>query len=273
MTTGYGLRGACVLLLFACGGARAGEATVDAASEWARGERLQLGITQAEIGFSGQWRFERWENGEIRIEKDEMRRGKQSAGTMLVVGSGAIAMRDLRPAAGRELDEANGPLAMLQLSMRLLERVAPGGPRTVARDVSVQVADAKNGIKVTAIGSEGEFFPPWSVRGILGPSGQGRVKYEFEFVSARQAPGAKVYATEMAGIWERSAGTPPLPATFSLAGWRVYQLKQVVKPRGQFNTVGLGTSPPLGFSTLGELRSRVAQWSSDAERRSRLQCN
>lgn len=263
-----------VLAAAAAGGARAAQAPPkEAASEWARGEKVQLGITQPALGISGQWRFERWDNGDIRIEKEENRRGRQTAGTVLVIGNGAIAVRDLRPAKDRELDEVNAPLSMLQLTLRLLERVAPGGPRTVARDLSVQVADDRNSLKVTGIGAEGEFFAPWRVRGILGPAGEGRVKFEFDFVSSRPAPGAKVYATEIAGIWERGAGSPPLPDSYPLKDWQVYQLRQVVKPRGQFNTVQLGVSPPMGFVRLGDLRTRVAQWGGDAERRARYQCN
>jgi len=266
---------ALVLLLAAVAGSGAGAAQApnEAASEWARGQNLQLGITQPALGISGQWRFERWDNGDIRIEKEENRRGRQTSGTVLVIGNGAIAVRGLRPAKDRELDEVNAPLSMLQLTMRLLERSAPGGPRSVARDVSVQVAEDKNSLKVTGIGAEGEFFAPWRARGILGPAGEGRVKFEFEFVSSRPAPGAKAYATEIAGIWERGAGLPPLPDSFPLTDWQVYQLRQVVKPRGQFNTVQLGVSPPMGFVRLGDLRARVAQWGSDAERRARYQCN
>jgi hypothetical protein len=46
-----------------------------------------------------------------------------------------------------------------------------------------------------------------------------------------------------------------------------------VKPRGMFNTVGVGTSSAMVFGTLGDLRRAVTQWATESENRSRHQCN
>ena len=64
---------------------------VAAESEWARGNRVVLGVTQARIGFSARWRFERAANGDILLEKDESRAGQSIAGSLMVVGNGALA--------------------------------------------------------------------------------------------------------------------------------------------------------------------------------------
>jgi hypothetical protein len=57
-----------------------------------------------------------------------------------------------------------------------------------------------------------------------------------------------------------------------LRGWQVYRMKPVVVARGAANTLGFGTSAPMGFQTLGEVRRRVVQWNEEQARRSRWQC-
>lgn len=243
------------------------------ASDWARGNSVLLGITQPSLGFSAQWLFERSDSGDIQLQLEEERRGVRTAGTLLLVGSGALAVRDLRLERGRELDTINGPLLMLQAVLKLLERAVPGGPGAVTQDIRIGLSEPNAGIKVSALGAEGEFFAPWSVQGVIGPAGKGRVRFELEFRSSSRGRSSTPYESSIAGIWHNAAPRIALSDGMSLRGWRVHQVRQVVKPRGNFNTVGLGASPPMLFTTLGDLRKRVAEWVDEGARRARYQCN
>jgi len=242
-------------------------------SAWARGNRVLLGVTQARLGFSAQWRFGRADNGDILLEKEESRGGQTEAGTLILVGSGALAARELRLERGRELDSINGPLLMLQLVLRLLERAVPAGPASLKQDVRIDLSERVGGIKVTGIGTDGEFFAPWSLKGVAGPSSNGQVKFELEFVSASRAKGAPAHATSIAGIWQDTGTVVNLPDQYSLRGWRVYQIKSVVKPRGTINTLGLGASAPMAFGNLGQVRRSVSEWADEGARRSKYLCN
>lgn len=248
----------------------AGEIT----TPWTRGNRVAIGVTQERLGFSALWRFERAANGDIVLEKEEHRGGQSIQGAlMLVGGGGALLLRELRPERGQELDALNGPMMMLQLVLRLLERAVPAGPQSLAADRKVSITESSAGIKVAGIGSEGEFFAPWSLKGTVGPAAAGQVKFELEFVSAPAKPGAPRYESSIAGIWQNVPNTNAWPDSFSLRGWRVHQIRNVVKPRGTINVVGPGTSPAMVFATLGEVRRSVAQWAIDGERRARHQCS
>jgi hypothetical protein len=247
--------------------------TAEKISDWARGNRLLIGVTQPRAGFSAQWRFDRADNGDILLEKDEQRAGQTTVGAVLLVGSGALAVRELRVERGHELDALNGPLLMLQLVLRLLERAVPSGPAGLTSDVQVELADKQDGIRVTGVGAEGEFFAPWRLKGVVGPGGNGQVKFELEFSSSSAAAGRAPYEVSIAGIWQHAKPSLFLAETYSLRGWRVYQLKPVLKPRGMINTLGLGTSPPLAFTNVGDLRRSVAQWGDEQARRARHQCN
>jgi hypothetical protein len=202
-----------------------------------------------------------------------MRSGDNVAGALILVGAGALAVKELRPEQGRELDSINGPLLMLQLTLRLLERAIPGGPSSLARDTRVELNEQSTGIKVTGLGADGEFFAPWTLKGSVGPAGKGQVKFELDFVSTSRGKGRPPYETSIAGIWQNAVPPVQLPDTYSLRGWRVYQLKPVVKPRGMINTLGLGASAPMAFGNLGDLRRSVAQWTDEGARRARHQCN
>jgi len=242
-------------------------------SEWARGNRVLLGVTEARLGFSAQWRFERADNGDIVLQKEENRAGQSQAGTLILIGSGALATRELRLERGRELDSINGPLLMLQLVLRLLERAAPAGPGGVTRDLRVEITEQTSSIKVTGLGADGEFFAPWSLRGTIGPGGNGQVKFELEFSSSNRARGAPGHVSNIAGIWQNARPAVALPDQYSLRGWRVYPIKSVVRPRGAINTIGLGASAPMAFGNLGQVRRSVADWADESARRARHQCN
>jgi hypothetical protein len=242
-------------------------------SEWARGNRILLGVTQARIGFSARWRFERAANGDILLEKDESRAGQAIAGALLLVGNGALAVKDGHVERGRELDSIDGPLVMLQLVLRLLERAAPSGPRGLSRDSRIDVAETASAIKVSGVGTEVEFFAPWRVTGTVGPGGPGQAKFELEFRSASRAKGGQPAEISIAGIWQNVSPPVALPDTMALRGWRVYQLKPAVRARGAGNAMGVGVSAPMSFSDLGQLRRSVVAWAAERERRARWQCS
>lgn len=240
-------------------------------SEWARGNRVLLGVTQAALGFSAQWRFERSTTGDIFLERQENRAGRVETGTFLLI-DGALIARDTRLEPGKELDAVNGPLLMLQLVLQLLERSVPGGASQLGADIRVDITEPTRALSVSGIGADGEFSAPWRLSGVVGPAGKGIVKFDLEFSSTQARSGLR-YETTIAGIWQN---TPP-PVVFqdsmNLKGWQVYRFKPVVRQRGAVNALGLGTSAPLGFVNLGEVRRRVSQWADEQAKRSRWQCN
>lgn len=244
----------------------------DPSSEWAKGNTLHLGVTQSRIGFSAQWRFQRSAAGDILLDLEETRAGQTRAGSLLLLGEGALLSRDLMLERGRELDAIHGPLLMLQLVVRLLERAVPGGPAAVRRELPIDLAEPKKSIKVSAIGADGEFHAPWTLKGMVAGAAGAQVRFELEFVSAARARAAPWYETSVAGIWQNASPPLHLPDAMPLRGWRVYQLKPVTTPPGAVNVVGVGTSAPMAFGNLGEVRQRAREWAELNNRRARWQC-
>jgi len=241
-------------------------------SNWARGNTVLFGVTQPAVGLSAQWRFQRSAAGDILLELTESRAGQNRTGSLLLLAEGALATRNLVLDRGRELDALHGPLLMLQLVLQLLERAAPGGARSLERERVVSLAEPDRTIKVSAIGADGEFLAPWTLKGTVAPAAGGQVRFELEFVSASRARSTPWYETTIAGIWQSAAPPPSFPDTMPLRGWRVYQIKPVVESHGTVNLGGIGTSAPMAFSHLGEVRRRAHEWAAMNDRRARWQC-
>ncbi|MPZ47007.1 MAG: hypothetical protein GEV05_27310 [Betaproteobacteria bacterium] len=243
-----------------------------ASSEWAKGNRVLLGVTQERLGFSAQWRFQRSGNGDIVLDLEETRAGQARAGALMLVANGVLLARDVPLERGRELDSFNGPLLMLQLVLRLLERAVPAGPASIKREMPIDAAEHDRAVKVSTIGADGEFLAPWRVTGQIGPGADGQVRFELQFVSANRSPRGAPYETRIVGIWQNASPPVQLPDTMPLRGWRGFRIKTVVTARGAMNAVGLGTSAAMAFANIGEVRRRVADWTDQGARRARWQC-
>jgi hypothetical protein len=272
-TTLVGISFALVATLVAAQSQQPRADTAQATSEWAKGNRVLLGVTQERLGFSAQWRFQRSANGDILLELEETRAGQARAGALLLVANGALLARDVPLARGRELDSFNGPLLMLQLVLRLLERSVPAGPESIKRELTIAAAEPERAVKVSAMGADGEFLAPWNVKGRVGPGADGQIRFELQFVSASRDPRGVPYATSIAGIWQNASPPLQLPDAMPLRGWRGFRIKTAVTARGTTNTVGLGTSAAMAFPNLGEVRRRVADWTDQGARRARWQCS
>jgi hypothetical protein len=241
-------------------------------SEWAKGNRVLFGVTQERLGFSAQWRFQRSASGDILLELEETRAGQARAGALLLVANGMLLARDVPLERGRELESYTGPALMLQLVLRLLEHAAPAGPASIKREMTIDAAESERAIKVSAMGADGAFLAPWSVKGRVGPAADGQVRFELQFVSANRDARRAPYATSIAGIWQIASPPLQLPDAMPLRGWRGFRIKTVVTARGTMNTVSLGTSAAMAFPNLGEVRRRVADWTDEGARRARWQC-
>jgi hypothetical protein len=241
-------------------------------SEWAKGNKILLGVTQPRIGFSAQWQFQRSAAGDILLDLEETRAGRTRAGALLLLAEGVLLARDLPLERGREIDAIHGPLLMLQLTLRLLERSVPAGPAGLRPELKIDLAEPKKSLRVSAFGADGEFHAPWTLKGSIAGAAGGQVRLELEFVSAARARAAPWYETSIAGIWQNVSPPLQLPDGMPLRGWRVYQLKPVNVPQGAANGAGVGTSPPMAFANLGEVRSRAREWAELNSRRARWQC-
>ena len=91
------------------------------AEVWVGAGHVVLNVTDAPGRLAAEWQFDRADNGDVRIIKDEHRGTARVSGTLLsVCDDQAVLFKDIVPGRQRELQELNEPVLHLQLVLRLL---------------------------------------------------------------------------------------------------------------------------------------------------------
>src|SRR5882757_4733085 len=106
----------------------AGAQSPKPAEVWFSGGHIALKATAAGDGVAAEWQFDRADNGDVCLVKNERRGNANVSGVVLSVCSDrALLLKNIAPAPRQELRELNEPVLYLQLALRLLARAMPDG--------------------------------------------------------------------------------------------------------------------------------------------------
>jgi len=246
------------------------------ATLWYEAGHVQLTVTDAARGLAATWQFDRADNGDIRINKEERRDGAKAGGTLLsICGDQALLFKDIVPAPRGELHELNEPVLHLQLVLRLLARALPRGPLAMGEPVNIDIGDDQSPLRVRKdFRTHMEFGVPWQARGTVNRGGAGDIRFDLDFAYVDGAPGKDRSGLKLAGEWRRQSGVRAWADAFPLAGWRVHRVDTVAEMIGG-NTymANVAVPVPLQFANLGELRQRIEQrWDSGPRARKHFEC-
>jgi hypothetical protein len=264
----------CYVMALLCGIIIAPAYADDAASAWYRAGHVLLNVTDSHGLLRASWRFDRASNGDIRVVKQEQHGIVSSVGSVMsVCGDQALLFDGLVPPKGREMDELNTPILLLQLTLKLLAHALPAGPQTVTQETMINIEDAKHPIQVhKGTSVRRDFLSPWRANGFVTVRGQGTLDFKIHFVY-KESGGADATA-DLDGEWRQPSDMPSLDNAFSLENWHVYRVNTVlnfVAGRGQFDSVVV--PQPLRFKTVGALRSHIEQgWSPSLAEPKRYTC-
>jgi hypothetical protein len=254
----------------------AGAQTPSPATLWYEAGHVELMVTDAPRGLAASWQFDRADNGDVRIIKEERRGASMASGTLLsVCGDQALLFKDIVPARQGELQELNEPVLHLQLVLRLLARALPQGPLALAEPVSIDIGDDENPLRVRKdFRTHMEFGVPWHARGMVSGGSAGEARFDFNFDYANGAAGKGRFGLKLAGRWQRQSSVRAFADALPLAGWRVHRVDTVAETIGGNTMLASVAMPaPLQFATLGELRQRIEQrWDSGPHARQQFEC-
>lgn len=264
----------CVALYAVCAGSFAQAPRPGVA--WYEAGHVLLGVTEPAVGVSGAWQFDRAGNGDIRIVKEEQRLGTAINGSLMVICSdAALLTRDLTPVRGRELRELDGPVLLLQLALRLLERGVPQGPQAVTGATALDLRESTNAIRVRrgAMASS-EFLPPWHLRGKAVRIAPNQIRYEMKFAYSPLAAKDRQFEMELVGLWQKDSRLPVFEHEMAIGDWQVYRMDAVSKNvAGNLLIDQIAVLQPRRFKTLGELRSMIERnWDPRERTRRREEC-
>lgn len=225
---------------------------------WYRGNYITLDASEPTAGFRSRWTFERTPGNDIRLVLDEQRKTGPQSGTVLIIGQKALLTRDMVLArSGALMPAVDGPMLLLNLTLRLLERGVPDGPQSIRRERSVSVRDERQALTVETPSATGTFLPPWQLTGKVVRKGDA-VEFDLLLVSrSRVEPGA-TSNTVLRGRWRSDERKPlVLPDDLALDDWSLHAVVGVAKELNRRQGIVHEAIPRQGFATLGELRKAI----------------
>ena len=243
---------------------------------WSTAGHVDLNVTDPETALTASWQFDRAENGDIRVIKQEQRGGTGVAGTLISICSDqALLFKNAVPPRHREMNELDQPILSLQLALKLLARALPQGPQAVTTASTIDIDDKKYSVRVHKGNNiRRDFSAPWQARVTAERGVPDSIKFKIVFSYTTNATTAYNAMISLEGVWQQASNMPTLEDTFSLEGWQVYRVDTVANTVGgkvQFDPVVV--SLPLYFKTVGELRSRIERnWSKSLQARKQFAC-
>lgn len=243
---------------------------------WYEAGHALLGMTEPAVGVSGSWQFDRASNGDIRIVKEEQRLGTAVKGTLMVIcDDSAMLTKELAPVKGREMREVDGPVLLLQLALRLLERGVPQGPQTVSGETALDVSEDYNPIRVRrGTAATSEFLPPWRLKGKVARIAPDKIRFEMKFAYSTLAAKDRQFEMDLVGLWQKDSRTAVFENAMPIADWQVYRMDAVAKTvAGNMLLDQVAALYPGRFKTLGDLRSVIERnWDPRSRTRRRDEC-
>ncbi len=246
------------------------------ATDWYRAGHVTLRLTDAAHDFSAAWQFDRADNGDNRVIREE-RRGNVAvnATVMAVCDDLALVMKGATPERRHELREIDDPVLHLQMLLRLLARAVPEGPVAFGNDKLVEISEATNAIRVRkGMDTRRDFNAPWQARGRIQRAAGGEIA--FELVLNHAGNEAKDARTELklAGVWRQQSRAQSFDDAMEIADWQVFRVDPVpVSSGGNTHIESVAASRPLRYATLGHLRRHIERgWSANPKVNAVMQC-
>jgi hypothetical protein len=183
----------------------------------------QVSVTETLEGQPGEvtTRFEKANNGDVRITLDLSDGQRRTHGVVLLVAGKWLLSREL-PQAARPIDYVDAAALNSQLVLALLRAGAPQGPPEAGRTAAVAVTEPTRSIHVSTSTASGDFAAPWNLNGTLSvPSPHAPTDYHLTLRYHAEDHDRTMHLTGSAG----NAARPfDLGDDTSLAGWTVHRL-------------------------------------------------
>jgi hypothetical protein len=239
---GFAVRTFTALLLL-CGAVAAAAAPLAPEVQWKDPSSVDLEVDFPGEGYHASWQLFRCRCGDLLIRSELVMPGEVTQGDILLVANRAVLLRGYGPDAAQNVS-FDAPALMMQLALRLLERLEPAGPSAIVERREGEVEDLINPINLDTGVVSGGFPAPWRVQALIWP--QADTQRRFDLAFSFNAPGedgsdAGQGKMRLSGVAEYAAGEFPLGAEMTLQGWTLSWRDQddaAAEKAGQAATLG-----------------------------------
>jgi hypothetical protein len=246
------------------------------AQAWYGAGHVALTATDAAGGLAAEWQFDRANNGDVRIAKNEQHGAAKANGLLLsVCDDQALLFKDIVPVQRHELQELNEPVLYLQLALRLLARAMPQGLPAAGTQTSIDVSEDKNTLRVRRGNSaRKDLGAPWRARGTASRGAAGEVRFDLVVTHAAENAPGRQSELKLAGVWEQQSRMTALDNAFDLTGWRVHRVDTIAEVVGGNTILDFDVkTAPQKFATLGDVRAAIGRWwDPDVKASKRTEC-
>jgi len=248
-------RPSCLLLLVAwLPSTLAWGGPISAETHWKDPAEVRLEVDFPGDGYHARWQLFRCGCGDLLIRSELNVPGEIVHGDILLVANRAVLTRGYEAEAAGMVS-LDAPALMLQLALRLLERVEPAGPAAITAAREVALEDKINPLNLDSGEVAGGFPAPWQVSGriepVAGAGGDSGRRFDllFSFSTGAVAAvaGEEKSALRLSGIAEYASREFPLEAATDLSDW-------TLSWRDSTDKAAAGSG---AISTLAALRERL----------------
>ena len=223
-------------------------AEIAAGVEWRGPSSVDLEVDFPGQGYHASWQLHRCTCGDLLIRSELNVPGEVVHGDILLVDNRAVLMRGYDPGSTEQVS-FDAPALMMQLALRLLERLAPGGPPSITQREEVAVEDNVGYIHLDTGAAVGSFPPPWQAHGAIWPQGDSQRRFEIVFQFNPGTATGEQAEMKLAGLADYAATEFPLDAATPLSEWKLSW-------REEDDPAAAGAA---GVKTLGDLRALLRQ--------------
>jgi hypothetical protein len=189
-------------------------------TRWADPSYVELDVEFPGDGYHANWELFRCACGDLLVHSELDMPGDAEVGETLMVSRRAVLSRgfgDNQEEFGSSMD---APALMMQLALRLLERVQPAGPSAVNDAVIVEATEEIMNIMLDTGTAVGGFQAPWSVQGGLSAQGETKRRFDLNFeFTIRDDDGEQDVGMRLKGVADFAKTPFPIPGTAPLANW------------------------------------------------------
>ncbi len=218
-------------------------------SAWHKGNRIVL--TESSSAGASTSTFSIGTNRDMSVVTQTLVNGKQVDMHLMFIGGCWLALKDFPASKGQEIDVLDGEVITLRTLFTLLQKAAPGGPRSITQITTLKVSN-KADIPIYTYDAQGGIPGPWKLTGTLSPGEAGVINFDLRIVGGS---GEERVDAQMKGSWQKVDPPPADSDETSLEGWQVYTLGPIERVEGnnhyhEWGANGLETRA----RTIGDLR-------------------
>ena len=209
------------LLLPLLSAAPATDAEIRPETRWSDSSHVLLNVTFPG-DYHAKWDVDRHPGGDLFVRSDLAVPDQQVSGELVLVERRAVLSRGFGKYKAEAASSLDAAALMLQLALRLLERVEPGGPTSVDQAKTLELKEELHPILLDSGNAAGGFQPPWNVHAELAPAGSDGRRFDIGFTfTAVGEQGSQKGSMRLRGRADFSSRVFPLRGESGLGEWQL----------------------------------------------------